>query len=465
MELRIPIPFSKQTPEQVMRKIARLESQLLTKSITTPRVLSLRDNELFQVIAGQMGWTSTQKITETQTVNGQMTAYQFCPVVTAVVNKKTDMLRSGHWCIEDRDGKEVKKVNGFSKIFNQPNPMQNWDRFISHAYTMQQIFGRCYILPVIPAHESGIENAKAIYVIPNWLVKPNYTNRIFQQTELSEIITSYQVTGLSMPVPVTDMIVWDDTTVSLSTDSQNRIESQSRLYSLGSIVRNFQISYDARNTLLEKRGALGAWVNNNPKDAGGANPITPEERLRNLEEFGERYGIDKGKFPWIITTSFLKWEQAGFPTKDLMLFEEGKDTGVMVYDAYGLSVFLSPWADQTSYTNLEKAEKKAYTGTIIPDAEGLSDVLSTAFRLDREGLELNVYFDHLEIFQKSKKDEAEALNSLTSALDKPYKVKVITKQEYRTMLSNFMPQGTEFDPENAEGEYYDGTPTQIVMTQ
>lgn len=461
MELRIPVPFSKQTPEQVMRKIARLESQL-NKAYTPPKVFSLTNNDLFQAIAGQMGWTTgIKKITETQTINGQLLAYQFCPVVTAVVNKKNDMMRAGRWVVEDRKGTEV--VTPFSKLIEKPNPLQDWNRFSSMAYTMHQVFGRCYIFPV--AGGMQFIKADAIYIIPNWLVTPNYTRKLYQQTEVSEIIRDYTIQGFNRPVGVDELIIWDDSTIKLSTESEYKIEAQSRLYSLGDQIINFQTGYAARRTLLEKRGALGAWVNNNPKDAAGGNPITPEERLRVLNEFSERYGIDRDKFPYVITTSFLKWEQAGFPTKELMLFEEVKDDGLMVYDAYGLSVFLSPWADQTSYTNLDKAEKKAYTGTIIPDAESLATLLTEKFKLSASGHVFKVYYDHLEIFQKSKKDEADALNSLTSALDKPYKVKVITKQEYRTLISNFMPQGAEFDPDNAAGEYFDGSPTQTIIAQ
>jgi hypothetical protein len=462
MELRIPIPFSKQTPAQILRKINHLETRL-QKNYSPPVVMSLRDNELFQVIRDQMGWTSVQKITETQTIQGQMLAYQFCPVVSAVINKKCDMLRAGRWCIEDAKGNDVEKSsNTFVKLWKRPNPLQNWARFISQAYTMHQDFGRCYMLPVTGL---TLDRSSAVYIIPNWLVTPNYTNQIYRQTDITQIIKSYTVMGLKTPVPVEDMIVWEDTTVSLSHESQYKIEAQSRLYSLTDQIVNYQTSYAARRTLLEKRGALGAWVNNNPKDVAGANPITPTEKEEVLKDFGEKYGVDRGKFPWLITSSFIKWEQAGFPTRDLMLFEEGKDDGLMIYDAFGLSVFLSPWADQTSYTNLEKAEKKAYTGTIIPDGEGLAALLTESFKLSDSGLTFKVYFDHLEIFQKSKKDEADALNSFTTAIDRPYKSKVITKEEYRSLISNFMPQGAEFDPENTTGEYFDGSPTQTIIAQ
>jgi hypothetical protein len=262
------------------------------------------------------------------------------------------------------------------------------------------------------------------------------------------------------------LIIWDDTTVSLNNLNEGKIEAQSRLHALGDQVINFQTGYAARKTLLEKRGALGAWVNNNPKDPAGANPITDEERTKILQDFGDRYGIDRDKFPWMLTTSFLKWEQAGFPTRDLMLFEEIKDDGLMIYDAYGLSVFLSPWADQTSYANLEKAERKAYTGTIIPDAEGFAQLLTRGLSLQAEGLTFKVYYDHLEVLQKSKKDEADALNAMTTALDKPFTKQVITKLEYRILISNFMPQGTPFDAENPNGEeYFTGAPTQLIATQ
>jgi hypothetical protein len=461
--MKIRSPFYKETPENVISKIADLKLRL--KSMQLPYTYNLTDDSFFQKLGLQLGWASIAKIYETQTINGQLLAYNFCPIVTSVISKRNDAFRNGRWSIEDAKGVE-KKNSGFARLFERPNPMQSWRAFISQAYTFHDIFGRCYILPVVPAGFDNLKSSGAMWVIPNWLVIPNYTRKIYGQTRADQIISGYRINGISETIPVNKMIVWDDTPVRVMEGQEYQVEAQSRLYPLGDQITNFQTAYASRKTLLEKRGALGAWVNNNPIDVGSRNPQTPKERAKILEEFAETYGIDRGKYPFVFTTSSLKWEQAGYPTKELMLFEEVADDAQVIADAFNVSIFLLPWADQTTYTNLEKAEKKLYTNVTIPDANDLAQVLSSAFGLIDEGSFLKVYFDHLEVFQKNKKEEADALSSLTSALDKPYGKKVISKLEYRILLSNFMPQGAVFDPEKINGdEFYDGSPTQTIVAQ
>jgi len=137
---------------------------------------------------------------------------------------------------------------------------------------------------------------------------------------------------------------------------------------------------------------------------------------------------------------------------DLKLFE-GNESGIQsVAMAYNMPVYLLGLKDST-FTNLETAGKSLYSNTVIPCVDNFCQSLSGYFGLDG-GVSLKAFYDHLEIFQKSKKDEADALQSMSSALDIPLKSGTITKTEFRLLWSKFMPKGYPFDPNKIAGNDY-----------
>jgi hypothetical protein len=456
-QFRFPVSF-KQSPDQLISKMIKLDQRL--KSYSTPVVVKLTDYTYWQQISGKLGITFNAKIYETQTISGQAAAYSLCPIVTSIVTKRGDNLRNGRWCFEDDKGNEVTKgSNPLFSLLKRPNPLQDWGQFITQAYAFRDIFGVCYILPLVPV--GGDKTfAKSLYIIPNWLIEPRYTGKTYLQSEIEGIISEYRITGFAKTVKPSELITWYDNCINAS-QSVNGI-FQSRLYPLGDQISNFNAAYSGRRNLIEKGGALGMWVNDNAKDAGGRNPITPKEKEEILTEFQNTYGLEKGKSPFAFTSASIRFERANYPTKDLMLFEEIKDCAQVIAAAYNLSPFDLPWADQTTYTNKDKTDRALYQNVTIPDAESLALVLKSYFQLEEN---LKVYFDHIDCLQKSKKEEADALSSFVNGVSKLFNDTVITKEEYRILISEFLPQGAAFDPLTPTGKtYYSGGNTTYELT-
>lgn len=450
MAIHLRSPFSfKESPDQLLRKLAKLDLRLKQSGISFPITVGLTNDTTFQQIWGKLGISIQPKIYETQSVIGQANAYSYCPIVTSIITKRGDNLRNGRWCIEDKNGNEVTKTsNPVFKFLKRPNPLQDFGQFITQAYAFRDIFGVCYMLPLVPVG-MGTKSAQSLYIVPNWSVTPEYTGKTYFQSELSGIIKGYRIEGISRLILPDEMICWYDNCINASLNVTGL--HQSRLFPLSDQISNFNAAYGGRRNLIEKGGALGMWVNDNAKDGGGRNPITPKEKDQILEDFQNTYGVERGKNPFALTTSSIRFEKAGYPTKDLMLFEEIKDCAQVIAAAYNLSPFDLPWADQTTYTNKDKTDRALYQNVTIPDANSLASLLSEYFQLEET---LKVYFDHVDCLQKSKKDEADALNAFVTGMSKIYEGKVITKEEYRAMLSEFLPQGATFDPDIPYGDQY-----------
>lgn len=447
-----PFYFSKKA---IQRKV---DQAITEKSYTLPYGISEPGQPTFYTFMQQiLGGSMSSKVVETQTVTGQMQAYAVCPIVAGSIGKRNDALRNGRWMLTDLEGNVLDKTSFvLAKLMLSPNPLQTWSELISQIYAFRDIFGITYCLPVTPSM-MGKQYTGALWVIPNWLVKPNYTGKQFYQSQLTEIIKSYSIAGFNEAIPADQMIVFRDSPLNVATQTTDDIVSRSRLYTLGSQVSNIQTSYEARRTLMEKKGPVGAWVNDNPKDAAGQNPMTPTAKADLQSEF-QKYGLNRDQFQYVISMANVKWVQAGSVTKDLMLFEEIKDSAQVIYDAYGIPPFLTAWADQTKYTNLNEAKKDFYSGITIPDAAAIAGVFNSFFEAEKANIKLQCFFDHLEIFQKSRLDEATALKAMNEALNIPYSGNVITRTEFRALMSDFLPSDI-FDPENIDGDDFNNTLT------
>jgi len=451
MAIHLRSPFSfKESPDRLVSKMIKLDLRL--KQFGINQTVSLTDNATWFQLVNQLGLLTPKKIYETTSVLGQAAAYSCCPIVTSIITKRSDNLRNGRWCFEDQDGNEVLKGNNqLFKLLEKPNPLQSWGQFITQAYTFRDVFGVSYILPVVPVGFKK-SSAQALYVIPNWLIEPTYTGKHYFQSDIEGIIKEYRISGLNTPIRPSELICWYDNCINSSQNNGGLF--QSRLFPLSDQISNFNAAYGGRRNLIEKGGALGMWVNDNAKDGGGRNPITPKEKDQILLDFQNNYGVERGKNPFAITTSSIRFEKAGYPTKELMLFEEIKDCAQVIAAAYNISPFDLPWADQTTYTNKDKTDRALYQNVTIPDAESLASLLASYFELD---IILKVYFDHIDCLQRSKKDEADALGAFVAGMSKIYEGKVITKEEYRAMLSEFLPQGATFDPVAPNGnQYFEG---------
>lgn len=399
---------------------------------------------------------------DTKSVEGQTLAFGKCSPVAAIIGKIAEYSMNARYGFVDKNGKEVTSRNQLTDLMSKPNLVQTWAEFIATAATFIKLHGQCYVLPIVPEGFSG-KNAKAMYVIPNWMVTPNYTGTTVFATSTSDIVKDYTIQGFVRPFTPDKLLVIRDTSPNVIWGEKNKMfEGMSRLYSLGDQVNNLIAIQDALYNITTKRGALGAWVPENSSDAiGQALPMDTKDKDEILSEW-DGYGLNSTQRMYRVLRIGMKWVQASMSVGDLQLFQ-GNDAHVQqVAMAYNMPVYLLGLKDST-FTNLEAAGKACYTSAVIPLVDNICSNL-TGWFLDG-GIQLKAYFDHLEIFQKSKKDEADALGSLTSALDRAFTKRIIGMQEYRDMMAAFMPNGVPFDPTNMPADLYEGQPTQTIVTQ
>ena len=147
----------------------------------------------------------------------------------------------------------------------------------------------------------------------------------------------------------------------------------------------------------------------------------------------------------IITNASLRWQAMTFPTKELMLFEEIEDDTRQIADAFDFPMHLLGFKKGTTYANVNEAKKSFYQDATIPEAENFANAFAQYFDLP-DGLRLVPSYDHLEIFQKSRKDQAEVVRIICEGYKTAYEKGIVTLEEWRSAMN--------LDPNNFTGNTF-----------
>ena len=115
-------------------------------------------------------------IHDTQSVESQIIAYNKCPAVAAIINRKAKAFINGKWWVLDANGKEVnsREAKMVNTLMARPNVLQSWNQFLAQAKVYEQLFGRCYIFA---ARIPGFRDIASLWVLPNWIVTTKLTGK------------------------------------------------------------------------------------------------------------------------------------------------------------------------------------------------------------------------------------------------------------------------------------------------
>ena len=382
--------------------------------------------------------SGSSSLLNTTTLEGQAYAYNYSHAVNTVINRKVRAHINGLWRLEDEDRNEVTgALPNIERLMIKPNPVQSWTDFNSQMKILTQVFGECYIMPLVPAGFFR-KDTEALWIIPNWMITAKKTGKFIQQSKLEEIIPKYEIDnkqGSKMTVLSSQLIHIRDLSMPVTKNNDELFNGQSRLYPLKWAVWNIHAAMEARNVMMVRRGAIGI-LSNEGKDVAGLLPIEQNEKDTIQTQF-QKYGLASTQSQVIITNASLKWQSMTFPTKDLMLFEETEDAIIQIADAFDVPPdLLGATGSKKTYQNVLEAKKSLYQDAVIPESKAFAEAF-TNWLLKGTNLHFDIYFDHLEIFQKSKKEEADGIKSITDSITVLYEKKLITLEEARMFLEQF----------------------------
>jgi len=373
-------------------------------------------------------------------------AYRFCPPLKAIIGKKARCHNNGilefvH-PITNRPARG-SEAHMLEKLLHQPNVLQAGDQYFSQLNHYVDLMGYCPIL--IMRVPGFVDEIKAIWNVPPWLFDIDYTRKWLWEYKLTGIWKKFYIfwEGKQVEIDPRDLRFVFDDGIGSECDT-NLMIPDSKLVGMDYVVSNIVAAYKARNTLITKRGAIGI-LSNEGTDAKGT-PLTIDTDIRkDLQKDFKSYGIVGQPFQIILTDAKVKWQQMGFPTKDLLLFEEITDDIDRLCDAYGYPPELLSRPKGATYENKNQARIDLYQDTIIPESVSRMSQLTSALVSKDTPIKIKKNFDKVPALQLEAKAKAEAREKLDHACLIEYKNGLITKNVWLEKLGEEKRTDPEFD--------------------
>jgi hypothetical protein len=362
-------------------------------------------------------------------------AYRECSPLKSLIGKRAKAFNTGEVTIMNANtkkkavGSEVKKMQA---LLDKPNVLQTHKQFFAQQNTYIDIFGYCPVLRMRPVGMDA--EISAIWNLPPWMFDIRFTNAWLNQTQLSGIFKNFTFIwmGQKIQIDMKDLVfIFDD---SIGTDKDvNLLIPDSRLVGLENEVSNIIATYKSRNTLITRRGAMGV-LGSGAKDVAGPIALDPEQKDQLQKDF-KKYGLVGQPYQVIISDANLQWTQIGFPTKDLLLFDEIDDDINRLCDAYGWPIELMSRTKDVTFDNKKQAMKSAYRDTIIPESESRMEQFTMVLFPDPNSQYYTAQdFDDVEILQDDKLALAQARKAMDDACTIEYNAGLITKNMWLIKL-------------------------------
>lgn len=364
----------------------------------------------------------------TLTPMGQARAFERCSILASIITKKVSAISDARYWVKDQEGNDVEGTDILDKMRN-PNPYQTLPEFVCMVEFFSQIFGKAYIVKLDAIGTGFFE----LYVVPNILVTEN--EKLEQQISFAprSNIESYyiNVNGISFKVDAEHMFVVNDVTYSMNQMGG----SVSRLAALQYPINTFVASYDAANELLVNRGMLAIISMKADNPAVTMKMAATKEEKQELEEQLNRYGILRGKMKYAITGYDVACVPVSSSISDLGISEIQFNCKKDIAYTYQVPAIMLDMAD-SKYANLAQAKLDFYTNDIIPAAKNIMATMNRIYGNDEYTVQ--AFFDHLDLFQEAKRQQAAGMVSLVSALNQSMQTGLMNLQEAREQLDKFL---------------------------
>lgn len=377
------------------------------------------------------GSTETVGTIDTRGKAGQAKAYALCSPLMSVISKKCAAIKNLRLAATTEDGEDLERPDAVRTI-SHPNSVQGIADFVAHIEAMTQIFGKAYIVRM---ESAGFPEAFELFVVPNLCVTENAAISPALSFMPDADIVDYTVTicGSSMKIAKEDMFIVRDASYDLNACGGNI----SRMVSLQKPVNTFVASYEAVHELMINRGMLAII-----SLTSGSGDIIRDARLpetesekKNIQQAFRKYGIRADQFKYAITSMNAAVSPVSSTITDLGLTDVQKACKKEIADIYQVpSVLLD--VEGSTYANAKEAKAILYNDAIIPEANNIFYVLNRIYGF--EDFKVMPYYDHLELFQESKREQAAGMTNLVNALNNAVSGGLMTTEQAKTELLKYI---------------------------
>lgn len=356
-----------------------------------------------------------------QSFNAYAAIYETVSAVKTVIDIKADAAANVRFIVRDAKTQEIipfnssnKRANKLYRLMANPNPLDSTAEFFRANFVYHDVFGKSFNYASVPAGREkfvDLDNIDTLTALPANFMRTFYTGKFFDALTISDIIDHYEFfDGLTRKeFKPTTILQRRNVGMKIPSTSNNgdiKEDELSDLCSLKKEISNFILSLESRNVLSKKRGALGIFTSA-MKMGGDMMPLS-DNLKEDVQQAFEKYGTLEDQEMFIHTKAPLTFQRVALSTKELMLLEESWQDMIAIALKYGVpEVLVKLYIKGTTFENQNIAEKRLYQNTVKPRMRDLIKDISIFLKLDEFDLILEPSYDHVEVLQADRKDEAE----------------------------------------------------------
>lgn len=379
-------------------------------------------------------------------------AIRFNPIVKSAINLLATSGSNGRKILEDTTtGEEIPWSDksdavrqAYKLLVMRPNPIQSSKEFAYQGIFYLKGYGNRFTYALMPSgfdRTLDLMNINALYNLPSQFMEVRTTGKIYNQTKLSGIISSYARTNTD-PVEAYDpehILHFNEVNVS---SEQASIMGISKLEVLQQPISNTQACFEAMNSILTSRGMQGIISINNKDGQGTIIPLDPASKKEVNDKFKDDYGLLNGQNPFLITPVPLDYIKTIMNSKELGIYEEFSNNSILIGNEFGVPPeLIKTYIQGATYENQVQSVRRLYQDTTIPMIEDEDQYWS--YRLDtfKYGFEIKTKWDHIPALQDAFKEKAQAINLKGKTAKDAYIENVVTVNQYL----EFIEQPTRID--------------------
>jgi hypothetical protein len=132
-------------------------------------------------------------------------------------------------------------------------------------------------------------------------------------------------------------------------------------------------------------------------------PLTPNEKRKVSDDMQGTYGVTGNKEPFAVTDVPVEFIRFGMSIAELQPFEETLADAAAIYGALNVPFELAPKREQTTFSNLETAERSLYQNVIIPKATNIMQSLTNKLGFNEARLYSACFSTMSTHYRKTKK--------------------------------------------------------------
>ena len=352
--------------------------------------------------------------------------YNTIPQLRTPVDKLAAMFSNGVFKYQKVGSDKLEPLpTDIAKLLENPNLLQGQNPFLNQYLRQLIVYGNQFIYK---------NSASKITTTPQSLInvssaniKPKLTGKLFDQVTLDGIVSGYEYDENGNKKSFeTSQILW-----SKISDLDNNLVGYSPLKAMKYPLSNTVAAYQYLNCISSEKGGIGV-LSSQSKDAMGALPMTPEEKLELERTYRNENGIEDNQKKIHITTGSVTWSPMSYPTKDLLLMEQIDANFLSILNVLGVNqnLFIN-----STYENLKHGLVQTHNDTVMVYSDGFTQALSKFIGIP-ETHRLVLDYSHLPYLQTDRKQDAETFNTVSNSLNTLVSGGIITNVQANEVLAN-----------------------------